>query len=181
MLLVAENPPQLAEGYSSITSIEGDWWVAHTKARAEKALAWDLVGHSIPYYLPMTERTVIWGGRKRRVLKPIFSSYVFFSGSSEDRYRVLRTNRVCQVIPVRHRGPFIEEIHAIHRALSSNIPLDLHPFAAVGKRCRVAAGPLEGIEGIVIRKDDAMRLVLQVNILGQGASLEISADLLEPV
>jgi hypothetical protein len=156
MLLVSENPPQLAEGFASISAIEGDWWVAHTKARAEKAFAWDLLEQSIPYYLPMT------------------------AGTPEDRYRVLRTNRVCQVIPVRHREPFVDEIQSIHRALSSNIPLDLYPFAAIGNRCRVAAGPLEGIEGIVIRKDAATRLVLQVNILGQGASLEISPDLLEP-
>jgi transcription antitermination factor NusG len=57
--------------------------------------------------------------------------------------------------------------------------MDPYPFAAVGRRCRVTAGPLEGMEGIVVRRDKLARLVLEVSILGQGASVEIDADLLE--
>jgi len=39
-----------------------------------------------------------------------------------------------------------------------------------------------GIEGVVIRRCDAKaRMVLEVTILGQGAVIEIDADLLEPI
>jgi hypothetical protein len=39
---------------------------------------------------------------------------------------------------------------------------------------------LQGIVGTVVRRDNETRLVLQVSMLGQGASLEIDTDLLEP-
>jgi len=181
MLKAAENPPALSEGVESLADIAGDWFVAHTKSRAEKALAWDLASLAIPYFLPMSEKTAIWGGRKRKVLLPIFTSYVFFAGGDRERYQAMTTNRVANVIPVHQRDKLVDELEGIRKALASRNQLDLYPFTAVGKRCRVAKGVLQGIEGIVIRKDDVLRLVLQVSMLGQGASLEITADLLEPV
>jgi transcription antitermination factor NusG len=180
MLKASDNPPVVSQGVEALTDIPGDWWVGHTKARAEKSLAWDFVNLSIPYFLPMVEKTAIWGGRKRKVLVPIFPSYVFFAGGEMQRYQAMKTDRVCQVIPVRQREKFVKELENVRKAMGCRDMLNLYPFAAVGERCRVSSGPLEGIEGIVIRKDDSLHLVMQVSMLGRGASLEITADLLEP-
>jgi transcription antitermination factor NusG len=180
MLAVSDNPPVLTESVQDISSLTGTWWVAHTKARCEKALAWDLIDRDIPYFLPMAQKVAFWGGRKRQVLSPVFPSYVFFCGGGEDRAGVFATRRVCQIIEVRQREQFVSELQAVHLALSSKHSLDLYPHAAVGRRCRVAQGPLQGIEGVVIQKNGATHLVLNVSMLGQGACLEISADLLEP-
>jgi transcription antitermination factor NusG len=180
MLKLADNPPCLADGLETIHQFDGPLWVAHTKARAEKALAWDLLSLDIQYFLPMAEKLAIWGGRKRKILSPIFPSYLFFCGDLPKRHRVLATNRVCQVIAVHDRPQLMQELEAIRIALNSGRPMDLYPFAAVGQPVRVARGPMRGVEGLVIRKDDVTRIVLQVSMLGQGVSLEISADMLEP-
>ena len=181
MLSVAKNPPMVSEGVQSLQTLDGDWWVAYTKARFEKALAWDLNAAGVPFFLPMVERTAVWGGRKRKVLDALFPSYVFFCGDAESRQSVLKTNRVCHVIPVPQRRQFVTEVDAIHRALVCKQPLALYPHAALGKRCRVAQGAMKGIEGIVVEDRNPAKIVLHVGILGQGASLEIEADLLEPV
>jgi hypothetical protein len=39
---------------------------------------------------------------------------------------------------------------------------------------------LKGYRGIVVRRQGAARLVLEVGILGQGALVEVDARLLEP-
>jgi transcription antitermination factor NusG len=57
--------------------------------------------------------------------------------------------------------------------------LDPYPSIAVGTHCRIVRGPLQGIEGVVIRRDGVTRLILQIRILGQGASLEIGPENLE--
>jgi transcription antitermination factor NusG len=49
----------------------------------------------------------------------------------------------------------------------------------VGKRCRVIAGPLTDLQGIVVQAKKATRLVLQIDMLGQAASVEIDVDMLE--
>ena len=180
MLKLVENPPMLPDGVDSLVDLKGNWWVAHTKSRFEKALAWELLACEIPFFLPMIERTALWGGRRRKVLSPLFPSYVFFCGDAEDRQRVFRTNRICETLPVLQRERFVSELDAIRRTLACKHQLTLYPFAAVGKHCRVAHGPMRGIEGIIVRQNGTIRVVLQVSILGQGAALEIDANMLEP-
>ena len=166
---------------ASIGELSGPWWVAHTRSRFEKALAEELLRKEVGYFLPMVQRVTFSGGRKRRGLMPLFASYLFFCGDADARQAVLATNRVCQIIPVADREKLVRELVAIERAIAHQGALDLYPFAAVGQQCRVKAGPLLGLSGVVVRRDQESRFVLSVSILGQGAILEIDADALEPM
>ncbi len=161
--------------------LPGSWYIAHTKARFEKAFAFDLLAVGVGYFLPMIPRIRFSGGRKRTVLMPLFTSYVFFAGDSQSRYKALTTNRLCQVIPVSDQATLVAELRAIEQAIQGKASLDLYPFAAVGKRVRIAAGPLMGLEGVVVERSKLARVVLQVSVLGQGASVQIDADVLEAI
>jgi len=180
MLKFEENPLMRPASVQTVAEFAGPWWVGHTKARFEKAFAQDLTAHGIGYFLPMVERVKVSGNRKRRLMLPLFTSYVFFCGDATARYTALSTNRLCQAIAVNDRERFVDELVALEQALAVNTQLDLYPFAAIGRRCRIRLGPLQGIVGTVISRDNETRFVLQVSMLGQGASLEIDADLLEP-
>lgn len=181
MLKLAANPPPRSPQAACVADISGNWFVGHTKARCEKAFAWELHGHGIAYYLPLIERVTVSTGRKRRAMMPLFPSYVFFCGTVADRYTALTTDRLCQVIAVTERAAFVGQLASIERALESDYKLDFYPHAVVGKRCRVRAGTMQGIEGTVVCNNDVTRLVLEVSMLGSGAALEIAADLLEAV
>jgi len=181
MLKLSENPPRMHPGAGILTDLAGTWWVAHTKARSEKALAWDLLRRDIGYFLPLLERVRFSGGRKRRVLMPLFPSYVFVCGSDDDRYAAMTTDRIFQTVRVADQGGLIAELAAIERALAWETVLDPYPYAATGRRCRIKAGPFRGLEGLVVQRAGQARLVLEVTILGQGAAMEVEPDLLEPV
>jgi len=181
MLKVSDNPPILPQGVSSLLDLPGKWHIAHTKARFEKAFAWDLVAAGIGYFLPMMPRIRFSGGRKRTVLMPLFTSYVFFAGDSQSRVKALTTNRLCQVLPVVDQATFVAELRTIEQAINGQVPLDPYPFVAIGKRVRIAAGPLMGMEGVVVERSKMARVVLQVSVLGQGASVQIDADVLEAI
>ena len=112
---------------------------------------------------------------------PLFPSYVFFRGDEMTRYSALTTGRLCRVIEISDQQGLTAELSAVHRALEGKAVLAPYLSAVVGTRCRVSAGPFQGLEGVVVRVDDTTRLVLQVGILGQGASMEIDADLVEPL
>lgn len=183
MLKLSENPPQLSlpEAGATVADLTGLWWIAHTKSRSEKAFAWDLQAVGVGYYLPMVRRTTISGGRKRQVMKPLFTSYVFICGDKNSRLKALNTGRLCAVLPVTDQTRLVTELGTIQRALAGSPELDLYPFAAVGRRCRVTAGPFMGMMGIVVRRTTRATLVLEISVLKQGASLEIDLDLIEPV
>ncbi|MBN1123418.1 MAG: hypothetical protein JXA82_00325 [Sedimentisphaerales bacterium] len=181
VLKANENPPILLPGRASIEDFEGIWWVAHTRSRNEKALAWQMLKKEIQYFLPMSPRAHKWRDRTIRSLMPIFTGYVFFCGNEEDRLNVLKTNRVANLIPVKDAEGLIHDLRPIEQVLLQGEILQPHPYIKKGQRCRVIAGPLMGIEGIVIREPSHMRLVLQVEMLGQATSVEIDVDLIEPL
>jgi len=169
----------LAAGFARVADLPGDWWVGHTKARQEKALAWELARAGIGYYLPMVEKVYFSGGRKRRSLIPLFTSYVFFCGGLDERYRALTTDRLCQVLQVKERASFVRELGHIERALQAGAPLEFYPQAAIGHRVRIKSGPFQDVEGIVVRPGPRTRVVLEVSLLGKGATLEVEPSLLE--
>jgi transcription antitermination factor NusG len=181
MLKLSDNPPIHHPAGKSLRDLPGRWWVAHTKPRSEKALAWDLVDRCVPYFLPMMLRTTFSGGRKRRGMSALFPSYVFLCVSESQRQAALMTNRVCRMIEVADQRTLLDELHALERALREGAHFDLYPFAVVGQRCRVRSGPFEGIEGTIVSRDRQLKLVLQVSLLGCGAAMEVEAGLLEPL
>jgi transcriptional antiterminator RfaH len=181
MLRLCDNPTMLPDGIASVADLQGRWWVAHTRARAEKALARDLQGRGIGYFLPMRLFATYSGDRKRQVLKPIFTSYLFLCGNDQDRYVAMTTNHICQTLEVRDQETLVGELAAIDKALRGQADLVPCALPAAGTRCRVRAGPFAGIDGIVVQHLKGTRLILEVGILGQGASLEIDADLLDRI
>jgi len=181
MLKLSENPPVIWPAVDSLASLGDRWMVAHTKARCEKALAWDLLHGEVPYFLPMIERIRISGGRKRHVLLPLFPSYVFICGDDDARYAALATDRVCKMIPVVDTQQFLKELLAIEQATRNRANLDPYPLLPVGQQCRIKAGPFIGLEGTVVRRNGTARFVLHVDFIGMGAAMEVDADLLEEV
>jgi len=181
VLRLQDNPPSLFPLDCQIADIPGPWRVAHTKSRNEKALSWQLLKWDIPYFLPMKNKVYSRKGRKFSSLLPLFAGYVFFAGDDDQRYKALTTNKIAQIIEVSDQPGFIREITQIHRAVSSGLPVDNHPYLKAGMLCRVTGGPLMGMEGYIERRKTISRLILQINILGQSASVEIDNDLLEPL
>ncbi len=181
MLKVSENPPILWPQSDSIKDFAGRWWVVHTKSRNEKALAHDLIRRKISYFLPMSWKIQRKSRRTIRSLLPLFGGYLFFCGRDEDRTELMRTDRVANLIEVRDQEQLVRELVQIEQALRAGAPLVPHQYVKTGQKCKVIAGPLMGLEGVVTTTKGEMRLLLQVDMLGQAASVEIDIDMIEVI
>jgi transcription termination/antitermination protein NusG len=181
MLKLSKNPPIIWPNDRDIRQFEGMWWVAHTKSRNEKALAWQMQKKDINYFLPLTEKVYKKSRRIFRSMLPLFSGYVFFCGDEKARLEVLKTNRTANLIKVEDQQLFVSELEPIEKALTCGFILEPHNYIEAGRRCRVIAGPLMGTEGIVTETQSRTRLVLGVDILGKATCLEIDSDMLEPI
>jgi transcriptional antiterminator RfaH len=181
VLKIDENPPLIWPQAESLRQFEGRWWVAHTKSRNEKALANDLMAKNVSYFLPMTWKVRQQSHRTIKSLLPLFTGYLFFCGDENGRIELLKTNRVANLIEVKDQDSLIHELVRFEKALRAGVPLIPHQYIEKGQWCRVIAGPLLGLEGIVVQTKGDTRLVLQIDILGQAASVEIDIDMIEPV
>ncbi|HAL45291.1 MAG: hypothetical protein A2Y12_06415 [Planctomycetes bacterium GWF2_42_9] len=181
MLKPEENPPIIWPAGKSIVDFQGTWWVAHTKSRNEKALAWQMQKKNISYFLPMTEKVYKKSRRVFRSMLPLFGGYVFFCSDETQRLEVLKTNRVASLLEVKDQQHLLNDLLPIEKALQSGVELAPYNYIKTGQHCRVIAGPLMGTEGMVTNDHNKTKLVLQIDMLGKATCLEIDASLLEIV
>lgn len=157
------------------------WWVLYTKARQEKALARNLCGQEIPFYLPLVKKRSVCLSRTLHSHVPLFSGYVFLYGSDDERVQSLKTNRVSRVLDVSDPEGLWHDLCQISSLIASEAPLTVESRLVRGNRVRVRRGPLQGLEGTVLARRGDTRLLVGVHFLQQGASVEIDDFLLEPL
>lgn len=168
-------------GLRPVDTYQGDWWVVHTKARHEKALADDLARLHIDFFLPLVDVRRKCCGRVIPRRLPLFPCYLFLCGGEEERYATLQTHRVANVIPVVDQERIRRELGQIWQIIASRHAVDMYPALKRGRRCRILSGALAGIEGVVLRRRDVCRVYVGVEVLGQSAELEIDPALLEVI
>lgn len=167
------------ESSARVGAFAGQWWVLHTRPRAEKVVSAELARHGIQHFLPLVRARRIYGNRLRQVNLPLFPSYVFLCGTGDDRHAALRTDRVAHVLEVGDQDKLRSDLQQIQRVVEADEPVDLYPRLRSGARCRIVAGSLVGLEGVVIRRRGPWRVYIGVEFVGQSAELQIDPSLLE--
>jgi transcription antitermination factor NusG len=72
------------------------------------------------------------------------------------------------------------EIDGIRRLLESDLQYDPCPLIREGTLVEVTHGALKGVIGRLVRKGAHARLVLAVELIGQGVSIEVDAADVKP-
>jgi transcription antitermination factor NusG len=156
------------------------WYAAYTLPRHEKLVAHQLAQKSVESYLPLYEAIHRWKDRRARVQMPLFPGYVFVQIPICERLKVLEISSVVRIVSFNgHAAALPEgEMEALRNALLHR-KAEPYPYLAVGKRVRVKAGPLQGLEGIIVRRKDNMRIVVTLDSIMQSVALEVDASDLE--
>ena len=157
------------------------WWIFYTKSRQEKSLARDLLERDLAFYLPLVQRRLLIRSRPVYSHVPLFTGYVFLKGTNEDRIRALATNRIAQTIPCHDSLRLTADLQSIKRLVESGVPLTVESRLKPNQRVRIRAGALAGLEGMVVKRRNELRLLVWVTMLQQGVSLDIDDCLLEPI
>jgi len=159
------------------------WFAVQTWPRYEKKVASELVKKNVVVFLPLRKEAHRWSDRKCTVELPLFPSYLFvqLNTSLEARIPVLRTNGVGQLVGARTTGSPIpeSEIESVRALLTRGIPFDNHPFLSVGQRVRIRSGSLQGVEGILVEKNNDLSLIVSVQIIQRSLSVRVTGYQIE--
>jgi len=182
-ILAAETsvfPENLFDDFSA-ESCQRSWMAVYTKARQEKALARQLLQQKMPFYLPLVAKDNFIRGKRIRSYIPLFTGYIFLYGSEEERVGALTTNRISRILPVRDQQQLFNDLRQLRHLIESNAPLTVERRLMPGRRVRVIAGVLAGLEGTVTARRTPSRLFVAVNMLQQGVSVAIDDFMVEPI
>ncbi len=170
-----------AEGTSSVVKVS--WHALYTRHQHERLVAHALTGKGFDIFLPQYRTVHRWKDRWKELELPLFPNYVFVLGGLDRMLNILTTPGVHSMVSWGGRPADIpqHEIEAVRRLIESPLRVQKHPFIKCGDRVRIKSGPLEGIEGILVRSKSAYRLVLSVEMLARSAAVEVDVNMVERV
>jgi transcriptional antiterminator RfaH len=150
------------------------WWAMYTLARREKELMRRLRALEVPFYAPLVcQRTRSPSGRTRQSYLPLFPGYVFVCGDGSARQAALTTNCVSRSLEVPDSARLIHDLRQIKRMIASDVALTPESRIEVGRRVRVRSGSMLGLEGTVVRRRGKDWLLVIVEFLQQGVSVQL--------
>ncbi len=159
-----------------------DWFALTVKPQHERAAAQALESKGLEFFLPLYRARRRWSDRVKELDVPLFPGYVFSRFESGDRAWVLATPSVRSVVGFgRTPAPVAEEeLNAVRSIVASGLPSGPWPFLKVGQTVCIEAGPLSGLEGILVQLKDVCRVVVSVHLLQRSVAVEIDRDVLRP-
>ena len=177
------NPNVTPHKPEAACSPSGAWWAVYTRHQHEKTVAGMLENKGFQVFLPLYESERRWKDRAKTLTLPLFPGYVFVRGELERRLQIVSTPGAHMILSNGSQFSEIpdEEIAAIRRAVEAPNRVEPHPLLKMGDRVRVRRGSLEGLEGILFRKRNSCRLILNVAMLAQSAAVEVDAFDVEPL
>lgn len=158
--------------------MSSSWYAIRVKSRFENTVATLLEGKGYESFLPIYSIRRRWSDRFKETKLPLFPGYLFCRFSPLNRLPILTVPGIVHIVGAGNTPLAMDEaeIAAIQAAVQSGLPRQPWPFLQVGDRVKVAAGPLSGIEGILLSFKGRKRLVLSVTLLQRSVAVEIDED-----
>jgi transcription antitermination factor NusG len=159
------------------------WFALTAKPRHEKVVAENLRGKGLESFVPLYRTWRQWTDRVQSVDLPLFPGYVFCRFAYASRLPVLNTPGVTSVVSFSDVPTPVtdDEISRIRTIQASGLPSQPWPYVRVGQKARIEWGALAGLEGVLIREKDALRVVVSVELLRRAVAVEIDRDMIRAV
>ena len=158
------------------------WYALRVRSNHEKVVQAALQGRGYEEFLPVYRKRSRWSDRTKQIDVPLFPGYVFSRFVAERRLPVLTIPSVVQIVgnagvpaPVDD-----DELDAVRRFVTSSLPVEPWPYLRVGETVVVDQGALAGTQGIVVRFNGGVRLVVSVSLLQRSVALELDRSWVRP-
>jgi transcription antitermination factor NusG len=160
-----------------------EWFAVYTRHQHEKVIADLLSMKGFEIFLPLYRVVHLWKDRKKQLNLPLFPCYLFVKADLKRRLEIVTTPGVCCLVGASGQPSAIpaSEIDPLQKAISGRLPIEPYPHLRTGDRVRIRSGPLEGIEGSLVRKKGTYCLVLSVEVLGRAVAVEVDTSMIDQV
>jgi transcription antitermination factor NusG len=159
------------------------WYAGYTASRHEKRVAEHFTQRGIEHFLPLYQSVHHWNNGRHLVQLPLFPGYIFVRIALEQRLRVLEVPGFVRLVGFDGRPHALPEmeINGMRDALSRGVLAEPYPYLTVGTRVEICKGPLQGMTGILLRRQNKYRVVISVDLIMRSMAVEVAAEDVVPV
>ena len=157
------------------------WYALYTAPRHEKQVADRITQQGISCFLPLYRSVRRWKDRRKELSLVLFPGYVFVRMQLENRLRVLQLPGAVRLVSFNGQPAALpeQEIENLRSRLPDSGNVEPHPYLSAGRHVRVRSGPLQGLEGIIVRTKDRCRIVLSIHLIMRSLAVEVDDGDLE--
>ena len=175
-------PEGVFDGTRLPEDLQASTWVAiKVQPRCEKAVARRLMQTADAYFLCMRTSVRMYQRRKVTTQIPLFPGYVFVAAGEEQLTTLWQDRQISCTLRPESQEQFLNELRSLHRLISCGVPLTPEEQLQPGQMARITRGCLSGLIGTVVSNRGGVKLIVSVSLLGQGASVEVTPDMLERI
>jgi transcriptional antiterminator RfaH len=128
---------------------------------------------SIPFFLPVYTRRWQNAGRTFSAHLPLFPGYFFLHSDEVERQKLLEGRFVANSLPVIDQDRLHSDLARVYELMARGLTMTPEEQLCPGTRVRITDGPMRGMEGKVLRQGKKLRLVIEVDFVRRGVSVEI--------
>jgi transcription antitermination factor NusG len=157
------------------------WYAIQTHSWYEKRVRDQLTTKAITTFLPLWQQRRRWTDRVKLIELPLFRGYLFGYFTFQQKFDVLTTVGVTRLVSFNGAPVPIpeEQIEAVRTLVAHQLRYDPHPYLVEGMRVRVTHGPLAGVEGILVLKKSAARLIIRIELIQRAVAVDIDSTAVE--
>jgi len=151
------------------------WYALYTCANHEKQVAAQLHVRAVEHFLPLYSSVRRWKDRRVRLDLPLFPGYVFIRLALQNRLRALEIPSVVRLVGFNGQPAALpdEEMEILRSGLRQSLRAEPHPYLTVGRRVRIAGGPFAGLEGVLKRKKNSLRVVVSLSLIQRSLAVDV--------
>ena len=161
------------------------WYVLHTRSRFESVVNEGLIKKNIDVFLPKILVRSKRRDRKKMIRIPLFPGYIFVKTNLNpmEHLEILKTIGAVRLIG-NSDGPrpvSDEAVESLKIMVGTDQPISTGTMLRKGDRVIVIYGPFAGVVGEFVRYGNKGRVVVNIELLGQYAGVDVSEDDIEKV
>jgi len=140
-----------------------------------------LTAKAILPFLPLWQKRSRWADRVKLIELPLFRGYLFGYFTFQQNFEVLATVGVTHLVSFNGKPVPIpeEQIEAVRTLVTRQLRYDPHPYLVEGMQVRITHGPLAGVEGILVTKKSAARLIIRIELIQRAVAVDIDSSAVE--
>ena len=160
-----------------------NWYALRVRSNHESVVQAGLRRRGFEEFLPVYRARVRWSDRIKVTQRPLFPGYVFARFDPSNRLPILMLPGFVHIVGFRNGPEPVDEaeLHAIRRFVDSGLPIAPWPYLREGEMVMVQHGALAGLEGIVLRAENSLRLVVSLNLLQRSVAVELEREFVKPL
>lgn len=165
------NPP------NNNNQLPTNWYAIYTKPRAEKKVFERLALSGFNAYLPLVTSIREWSDRKKKIVSPLISSYVFVNTNYDELFNALTIQGTSGILrylgkPAIIRDHEIENLKILMNDSEQFTILENNTFEK-GEEVEVIKGPFTGLIGQSISIQGKHRIIVEIEAMGSRMAVNV--------